>query len=953
MSIPVSVEQEISVSSIGNESRPQDIIVKGSMWTVAYSSGRLILKEFEGQLFRINNVELSKQFILTSAKKIDGSLYNDRFWIWLLLNDNSIKLYEIEPLSNDMPIIHRSISLFTDLKYIDFAVNAQPGIKALTLTNSLENLYLSIIDQPLDNTVFMTQQVDWSSTRLDQIAVLNESNLTNNLFLDVASPPNEFTEEYEFFAPENLNVIVIVQPNQVQISWDAKEGAISYILEKALLPDFSDSLVLYSGTNISIIDVILIANTYYYRVKAISIIESAWASTSITLNVPVKPENLVAVLGPLTGEVDLSWDIVPYVDGYTLQQAKLANFSDAITIYDGAINSFADIVNYTTTYYYQVRAYNILGISDWSDPASIFVDVTATATNYKKILTILRNNRHVVKQLRAISIPAVYDDKYFGTYGSPGGGNTSFNVPNAVTLDFDNNIYVCDYENKRIVKLNKVLSYINSIDVSNYVCKPCAIFFDQQSRCLYIAGMRFHTINNLDIYGYLTIMKCSTSFTDIKYSNDLLGYWNRLNRDDLTHKPVSICKGDYVGEIFIAGVRKVIYRTFETDTSFIMAEPLSIRWDEESMVIRGFINHSNGYFYLNTGTKIVKIRIAETCFNVGDSNFISKSLYGLKEDTNGNLLIYNADKRALISIDENLNFANELYVDSGDSINKSFYDVSDFAVNYVGIPIDLYNMLTVKQTDNEFIFWAPFSEDAHSIGYSPNASNESDSSINRLQLNDFIIGEKVDSGCMILLSNPISGNTNSPINNDLRIITDFTIAIWYKWDSDLGTDGWILDCSGPYSSMLETNNTLYGIQTVFPGNIKIIHKYDSGNVESYVTPIIFPRDGQIHLLVVRRNSSLKQYELNLDNGTSFIQSYINDPTGGSNATLAIGGKSSTDVLNPQANGKYYDTYIFNSFLSNSDISIIFDAGSSEASWFNYSNWNSASGSGYVTWVPII
>lgn len=951
MSIPVDLRQEIPSSSIGNESRPQDIIVKGSMWTVTYSSGRLVLKEFEGSLFRIKGVELSSKFVLTPAKKNDGTLYDDRFWMWILVTDKSVKLYEIEPFTNDNPIIHKSISLFTDLKNIDFSVGVRPGVKALTLLDSSDDLYLNIIDQPLDDTVFITQQVDWSSSRLDQISVLDESNITNNLFLDVASPPNEYSEEYEFFPPENLNAVIIVQPNQVQISWDAKDGAISYVLEKALLPDFSDASILYSGIDISVIDTILTAGTYYYRVKAVSIVESDWASTSITLNVPAKPENLIAILGLLNGEVDVSWDVVPYVDGYTLQQAKLANFSDAITVYDDVSNSFVDIVDNTATYYYRVRAYNILGISDWSDPVSIFVDLVIT--NYKKILTLLRNNRHIVKQLRATEVPAVYDNKYFGTYGSPGGGNTSFNVPNAVAVDFDNNVYVCDYENKRIVKLSKTLSYVNSIDVSNYVCKPCAIFFNQQTRYLYIAGMRFHTINNLDIYGYLTIMKCSTSFTEIKYSNDLLGYWQRLNRDELTHKPVSICKGYDVGSFLIAGVRKVVYRTYETDTSFTMAESLSIYFDEQPMVIRGLVNHSNGNLYLNTGTKIAKIQVTEEYINIGDSNFISKSLYGLKEDFDGNLLTYNADTKALISIDENLNFSNQLYIDTGSSVSTSFYDVSDFAVNYVGIPIDLYNLLIAKQSSNQFVFWMPFSEDAHSTGYSPNVSNESNSSINKLQLNDFIIGEKVDSGCLILLSNPISGNTDSSINNDLRITTDLTIAIWYKWDSTPGTDGWIFDCSGPYASVLEADNTLYGVQTIDPGNIKIIHKYGNGNVESYVTPVILPRDGQLHFLVIRRNSSLKQYQISVDNGASFVQSYINDPTGGSSATLAVGGKSSTDILNPQANGKYYDVYVFNSYLSNSDVSVMFSAGFSEASWFDYSNWNSLTGVGYVTWIPII
>jgi hypothetical protein len=68
----------------------------------------------------------------------------------------------------------------------------------------------------------------------------------------------------------------------------------------------------------------------------------------------------------------VSWSYVSQADSYELQRARLADFSDAVTIYSGPNNYYFES-NYTTDkYYYRVRAINSCGKSLWATGEAIY-----------------------------------------------------------------------------------------------------------------------------------------------------------------------------------------------------------------------------------------------------------------------------------------------------------------------------------------------------------------------------------------------------------------------------------------------------------------------------------------------------------------------------------------------------------------------------------------------------
>ncbi len=79
---------------------------------------------------------------------------------------------------------------------------------------------------------------------------------------------------------------------------------------------------------------------------------------------------------------------------------------------------------------------------------------------------------------------------------------------------------------------------------------------------------------------------------------------------------------------------------------------------------------------MNTGTKIIKFN--SSFVNVGSSDYIGKSIYGLKESINGNLLTYKIDNQSLLEYDANLNFVKEIVKDIDDTLENDLYDIIDF-----------------------------------------------------------------------------------------------------------------------------------------------------------------------------------------------------------------------------------------------------------------------------------
>lgn len=288
-----------------------------------------------------------------------------------------------------------------------------------------------------------------------------------------------------------------------------------------------------------------------------------------------------------------------------------------------------------------------------------------------KLFLTQRTNRHIAKCLIYPDSEDAYYAYHFGTYGVSGGTTSLLNSPWDIKVHSSGNFFVCDHNNERIVKLDGNLNYVDEYSTSSTIGKPCAMLIETD---IYVAGINYHIINGNVLYMYINIEKLDVNFASLKFTNDVLGVYQRLEqrKGEITFKPISLIRGYDTDEILIAGIRKKIYSTIEQVSGFSILTEKPF-YEERPIRIIGMIRHSNGFVYLNLGTKIHKFD--STFTNVGDSDFIGKTIYGLSERLNGNLLIYKVDNQSIVEYDDDLNFVKEVMIDSGDTVQTDLYDV--------------------------------------------------------------------------------------------------------------------------------------------------------------------------------------------------------------------------------------------------------------------------------------
>jgi len=264
-----------------------------------------------------------------------------------------------------------------------------------------------------------------------------------------------------------------------------------------------------------------------------------------------------------------------------------------------------------------------------------------------KLFVTQRTNRHVVKRLDSSVVPAVYDGNSFGTYGTPGSTTSTLQFPNGLTTDGANNVYVCDTENSRIMKLTSSLTYISSYDTSSTVGRPYDITFDSMSGDLYIVGVYNRK--------HVRIERITTALANVKTSGAL------TNPGDMYGKPMGIVKGYGAGEWIVVGHTSDLGITTET-ASFSSPFTVQTITGEDSKRYVGIIKHSNGDLYLNDGNKI--LRVNSSYVNTGDSNKVAKTTTLMSEANNGDIFLYNNDEQKIQRYTEKLNYKEDTFIDS-------------------------------------------------------------------------------------------------------------------------------------------------------------------------------------------------------------------------------------------------------------------------------------------------
>jgi PKD repeat protein len=395
MSLPSLDRNEYPVSSIGIETEPQGIIVKGTLWAVQLGYGRVIVKEYEGQIY-VANTFLANNYKITIALKNDLTLDTDRFWIWVVDRSHVLSLYEIEPYVASPPVItYSKTGLDTDITSVDVYVSAGNAIRVITLNSATElksALYHNIRNPDLP----AIEDLTWSGSRLSQISsYVNQGKIELDItYLDVASPPNVYIESYTIEAPQNLNAIQIGSSWGVLIDWDASIGANQYVLERDTTPSFLTPVsVTVLQTNYN--DTVPAYGTYYYRVKAQSsslLLESLWSSTisidviiSIIVDFFGSPRygiaDLIVNFTDLTEGAVTAWDW-DFGDGspHSTEKNPVHTYTESgyytvsLTVYAGIFSYNETKVEYIIVYPYsaEVVTENGIGYKRHSGPTLIF-----------------------------------------------------------------------------------------------------------------------------------------------------------------------------------------------------------------------------------------------------------------------------------------------------------------------------------------------------------------------------------------------------------------------------------------------------------------------------------------------------------------------------------------------------------------------------------------------------
>ncbi len=348
MSLPSEDRVENAVNSIGIETYPENVIVKGSLWTLNLIYGRFLLKDYGGNSFILDII--TKAYNVTLALNDDRTINPDKFWLWSVSLTGVLSLYEVEPFTNSAPTITLlKDTLDTDVVSVSVYVQANDAVRIIILNSAKELKAMSYLNIKT-STAFVTRSLVWGYTRLSDLSNfvhLNKDQL-DLVYLDVLSPPNVYMESFSILPPTNLSAAQIGDTSVVVVNWDAAVDADQYVLERDTDSSFSSPVEVYTGPDITFTDHITISGVYYFRVKSqISdlYLESAWAPWFSLEVIPI------SIVADFTAS---SLDVFP---NEIIQFTDLSTPVESITAWDW---DFGD--GYTSTSQNPTHSYALPGV---------------------------------------------------------------------------------------------------------------------------------------------------------------------------------------------------------------------------------------------------------------------------------------------------------------------------------------------------------------------------------------------------------------------------------------------------------------------------------------------------------------------------------------------------------------------------------------------------------------
>jgi fibronectin type 3 domain-containing protein len=150
-----------------------------------------------------------------------------------------------------------------------------------------------------------------------------------------------------------------------KITWNTVTGATGYSIYRSTSPDSGFTYLKGVTTNSYTNTGLTTGTTYYYQIKAYTLVGTTkvYSATSTTVNakpVPAKPTGLKATVASTTS-IKVSWNTVAGATGYSIYRSTSPD--SGFTYLKGVTTNSYTNTGLTTgkTYYYKVRAYTMVG----------------------------------------------------------------------------------------------------------------------------------------------------------------------------------------------------------------------------------------------------------------------------------------------------------------------------------------------------------------------------------------------------------------------------------------------------------------------------------------------------------------------------------------------------------------------------------------------------------------
>ena len=266
MTLPASDRNEYVVSKIGTERSPQGLIVKGSLWTLQLNSSRLLLQDFEGNSFTIQDL-LVKKYSMSQVVDTLGIVDTDKFWVWVVSLDDILSLYEYEPFTSSTPVLtYSNFNIISNVNNVSTFINGAI-VRVVVLFNNGTSKMLSFLDIKNYDPPYQAD-LSWGVSRSSNFGHFTDliKSRLDVTYTNPSSPFNLYIESYTVDAPANFQLVQDLPTNTVNLTWDAATGADQYYIEKDIDPLFP-SPTDFTTTDLFYNDTADARTTYYYRIK--------------------------------------------------------------------------------------------------------------------------------------------------------------------------------------------------------------------------------------------------------------------------------------------------------------------------------------------------------------------------------------------------------------------------------------------------------------------------------------------------------------------------------------------------------------------------------------------------------------------------------------------------------------------------------------------------------------